>query len=156
MATTRKLSAKTKAEKTPPSGAAGCIGGMCSPKLVHAFKAPAPKGTYDLITQEGPGLFLSGFVSKQGGASGLSGVRLIIDDQIVVGSNFVEARNLGLMQQNPFGLVSLDSVLGSSVLQAITFGWPVPLVFRKSLIVRVTVNEPGVVQILARVIRGSL
>lgn len=128
-----------------------CIGGMCDPQRVQGLKAPARKGTYDLISLEGPGLFLAGGVSKQGGLTGLTFVRLQIDGRGVVDISFAAARNLGFTQQNPLGLV----LLGTSVLQNLTFGWPVPLVFKRSLKLSVVVNETGVVQIVANVLRGT-
>lgn len=152
MATTRKRSAKSAATKIPPTRSSACIGGMCDPQRIQGLRAPAPRGTHKLITLQGPGLFLAGHVSKQGGATGLSFVQLRIDGRSVVSLSFAAARNLGLTQQNPFGLV----ILGSLGLQNFTFGWPVPLVFKRSLTLSVVVNEPGVVQILANVIRGSL
>jgi len=124
---------------------------MCDPQRTQGLKAPAKKGTYDLINLEGPGLFLAGQVSKQGGLTGLTFVRLQIDGRSVVDISFVAARNLGYTQQNSFGLV----LLGTSVLQNLTFGWPAPLVYKRSLKLSVVVNETGVVQILANVLRGT-
>jgi hypothetical protein len=40
-------------------------------------------------------------------------------------------------------------------LKTFTVGFPTPLRFKRSLAVSVTVNEPGVVQILANVIHGA-
>ncbi len=130
----------------------GCIGGMCNPERVQGLKAPAPKGTYNLINIAGPGLFLAAHVTKQGGATGLSFVRLQIDGRSVIDLSFAAAQNWGFTEQNPYGLV----VLGSAGLQNFTFGWPVPLVFKRSLSLSVVVNETGVVQIVANVLRGSL
>ncbi|MBA3343258.1 MAG: hypothetical protein H0T48_15695 [Gemmatimonadaceae bacterium] len=149
---TRKRSAKSAAGTLLPTRPSACIGGMCDPQRIQGLKAPAPKGTHNLITLEGPGLFLAGHVSKQGGATGLTFVQLRIDGRSVVDLSFVAARNLGFTQQNPYGIV----VLGSLGLQNLTFGWPVPLVFKRSLTLTVVVNETGVVQLLANVIRGSL
>ena len=39
--------------------------------------------------------------------------------------------------------------------QNFTFGWPVPLTFKKSLELSVVVNEAGVAQIIGNVIQGS-
>ena len=125
---------------------------MCDPQRTQGLKAPAPKGTHNLITLDGPGLFLAGHVSKQGGATGLTFVQLRIDGRSVVDISFAGARNIGLTQQNPYGLV----ILGNAGLQNLTFGWPVPLVFKRSLTLSVVVNETGIVQILANVIRGSV
>lgn len=150
--TSRKRTARAAKMRSEATRAIPCIGGMCDPQRIQGLKAPAPKGTHSLINLEGPGLFLAGQVSKQGGATGLSFVRLQIDGRSVVDLSFAAAQNLGLKQQNPFGLV----VLGSAGLQDFTFGWPVPLVFKRSLNLSVVVNETGVVQIVANVIRGSL
>jgi hypothetical protein len=152
MATSRKRKSRTAAAQIVATHSAACIGGMCGPQRVQGLKAPAPKGTHNLITFEGPGLFLAGQVSKQGGATGLTSVQLRIDGRSVVDLTFVAARNLGLTQQNPFGLV----VLGSAGLQDFTFGWPVPLLFKRSLTLSVVVNETGVIQIVGNVIRGDL
>ncbi|MBA2707880.1 MAG: hypothetical protein H0U59_08770 [Gemmatimonadaceae bacterium] len=151
MATPRKRSSKSAATQIAPTHSHACIGGMCDPQRIQGLKAPAPRGTHNLITLDGPGLFLAGHVSKQGGATGLTFMQLRIDGRSVVDLSFIAARNLGLTQQNPYGLV----ILGNTGLQNFTFGWPVPLVFKRSLTLSVVVNETGVVQILANVIRGS-
>ena len=147
MAIRRRNATAQEATKENP-----CIGGMCDPQKVQGLKAPAPRGTYSLINLTGPGLFLSGHVTKQGGATGLSFVRLQIDGRIVVDLSFAAAHNWGLTQQNPYGLV----ILGTAGLQTFTFGWPVPLVFKRRLNLSVVVSETGVVQLVANVIRGSL
>lgn len=149
---TRRRRVRAATTQSRGTDAARCIGGMCNPQRIEGLKAPAPRGAHTLVNLEGPGLFLAASVTKQGGATGLSFVRLRIDGQSVVDLSFVAAHNIGLAQHNPYGL----AVLGSSGLQNFTFGWPVPLVFKRSLNLSVLVNEPGVVQIVANVIRGSL
>jgi hypothetical protein len=148
---TRKRGTAADAAQSGATRESCCIGGMSDPQRIQGLKAPARKGTYDLINLEGPGLFLAGQVSKQGGLTGLTFVRLQIDGRSVVDLSFAAARNIGLTQQNPFGLV----LLGTTGLQNLTFGWPVPLVYKRSLKLSVVVNETGVVQIVANVIRGS-
>jgi len=103
-----------------------------------------------LVSLEGPGVFVAAEVSKQGGASGLTFVVLDIDGRNVVNLSYAAARNLGLTQQNPFGI----SLLGSAGLETFTIGWPTPLRFERSLKLSVTVNEAAVVQILGNVIHG--
>ena len=61
------------------------------------------------------------------------------------------ATNEGLTQQNPYGLV----LLHSSALKTMTLGFPTPLRYKRSLNLRVTVNEPAVVQILGNVVHGA-
>jgi len=145
---TRRRSAQ-QVDTTP--GVKCCTGGVCDPQRVQGLKAPAPKGTHTLINLTGPGLFVAGHVSKQGGTNGLTFVRLQIDGRSVVDISFAGAHNLGFTQQNPYGLV----LLGGGGLQNLTFGWPEPLVYKRNLTLSVVVNEPGIVQILANVIRGS-
>jgi len=148
----RKRTSKAAPKPIQLTDRTGCVGGMCGPERVQGLKAPAPKGTYDLVTLDGPGLFLAAHVTKQGGATGLSFVRLHIDGRSVVDLSFAAAQNWGFTEQNPYGLV----VLGGGGLQNFTFGWPVPLVFKRSLKLSVVVNETGVVQIVANLIRGTL
>jgi hypothetical protein len=61
------------------------------------------------------------------------------------------ASNLGLTQNNPRGIV----LLKGGPVQDFTFGWPVPLTFKKSLELSVQVAEAGVLQIVANIIRGT-
>ena len=65
--------------------------------------------------------------------------------------SFSAAANQGLTQQNPYGLV----LLHSAALKTFTVGFPAPLLYKKSLRLSVTVNEPNVVQIVANVIHGA-
>ncbi len=127
-----------------------CLRGVCDPERTQGLRAPAPKGDHVLVSLEGPGVFLGAQVTKQGGASGLTFVILEIDGRNVTNYSFAAAKNAGLTQQNPYGLVFLDS----GPLETVTVGWPSPLRFRKALEVKVTVNEDDVVQILANVIHG--
>lgn len=129
-----------------------CEVGMCNPQRVQGLKTNIKKGsTHKLVSIKGPGLFLAGHVSKQGGANDLTFVSLEIDGKSVVNLSFAAASNLGLTQNNPYGLV----LLKGGPVQNFTFGWPVPLTFKKSLELSVVVNEAGVVQIIGNVIRGS-
>jgi hypothetical protein len=129
-----------------------CAGGVCDPRRTQGLKAPAGRGTHTLITLEGPGVFLGAHVSKQGGTNDITFVVLDIDGRNVTNLSYAAAQNLGLTQQNPYGLVHLMS--GS--IKTMTIGFPTPLLFKRQLRLRVTVNEPGVVQILANVIHGSI
>ena len=103
------------------------------------------------MTLTGPGVFLGAAVTKQGGATDLTFVILDIDGQNVANLSFAGAANWGLTQQNPFGLVLLQS----NVVKTITVGFPTPLLYRRSLRLRVTVNETNVVQIVGNVVHGG-
>ena len=128
-----------------------CATGVCNPQRTQGLKAPAPQGTHLLVNLEGPGVFLGAEVSKQGGANGLTFVILDLDGRNVTNLSYAAAENQGLTQHNPYGLV----LLSSKALKTFTVGFPAPLRFEKSLKLSVTVNEAGVVQIVANVIHGA-
>ena len=65
--------------------------------------------------------------------------------------SYAAAANAGLTQHNPYGLV----LLHSTALKTMTIGFPAPLRYERKLVLRVTVNEPNVVQILGNVIHGA-
>jgi len=127
-----------------------CAPGVCDPQRTQGLRAPAPKGDHVLVSLKGPGLFLAAEVVKQGGASDLTFVILDIDGRNVANLSFAAARNSGLTQQNPYGVVYLQS----DALKTITLGYPTPLRFEKELNLSAKVDENGVVQILANVIHG--
>ena len=129
-----------------------CATGVCDPVRTQGLKAPAAKGNHDLVLVDGPGIFVAAAVSKQGGTNDLTFVVLDIDGRNVTNLSFAAANNQGLTQHNPYGLV----VLHSPVIKTMTIGFPTPLVFKRSLRLSVRVNEPGVVQIVANIIRGSV
>ena len=128
-----------------------CAVGVCDPRRTQGLKAPAPQGTFLLVNLQGPGVFLGAAISKQGGTNDLTFVILDIDGVNVTNISYAAARNLGLLTQNPFGLVLLQSAL----VKTLTVGFPTPLRFERSLRLSVKVSEPTVVQILANVIHGS-
>ena len=116
------------------------------------LKAPAPNGTYALVNLKGPGVFLGAEVSKQGGTNDLTFVILDIDGRNVANLSYAGAINQGLTQQNPYGLVLLQT----PVIKTVTIGFPTPLLYKRSLTLSVTVNEGNVAQILANVIHGGV
>jgi hypothetical protein len=150
MAKKRTVS-KSKPQLAPAPTAIRCASGVCSPERTQGLRAPAPSGTHKLISLKGPGVFLAAEVSKQGGTNDLTFVNVEIDGRNVTSLSFAGAINQGLTQHNPYGL----SVLHSNVLKTFTVGFPTPLLYRTSLELSVTVNEPNVVQILANVIHGG-
>jgi hypothetical protein len=129
-----------------------CTAGVCDPERTEGLKAPAPNGTYALVTLKGPGVFIAAEISKQGGTNDLTFVVLDIDGRNVANLSYAGALNQGLTQQNPYGLV----LLHTASIKTVTLGFPTPLVYKRSLNLSVTVNEPGVVQIVANVIHGGV
>lgn len=122
------------------------------PERTQGLRAPAPQGLHELVTLQGPGTFVSAQVSKQGGANDLTFVILDIDGRNVVNFSLAAANNVGLTQNNPYGLVSVNS--GGNP-ETLTIGFGMPLRFERELKLSVQVNEPNVVQVLANVIHGS-
>lgn len=128
-----------------------CVQGVCDPERTQGLKAPAPKGDHVLVELKGPGIFLGAEVTKQGGDTDLTFVILDIDGRNVTNISYSAARNSALTQQNPYGLVLLQS----AILKNLTIGFPSPLRYKKNLKLSVTVNEDHIVQILANVIHGK-
>ena len=130
---------------------AGCLGGVCDPQRTQGLLSSPKKGDYALVTLKGPGVFLGAEITKQGGTNDLTFVILDIDGRNVTNLSYAAAKNSGLTQQNPYGLV----LLSSAALKNLTIGFPSPLRYKRQLKLAVTVNETGVVQILANVIHGT-
>jgi hypothetical protein len=131
-----------------------CTIGVCDPQRTQGLQAPAPEGEYALVNLDGPGTFVAAAVSKQGGTGDITFVILDIDGRNVVNISYAATKNLGLTQQNPFGLVLLETP-GTATVKNLTIGFPTPLRFEESLRLSVLVKESGVLQVLANVIHGS-
>ena len=144
---------RAKAQTTARQVAAprACSTGVCDPQRTQGLRAPAPSGNHALVTLEGPGVFLGASVTKQGGTNDLTFVILDIDGRNVTNLSYAAAANAGLTQHNPYGIV----LLHSTALKTVTIGFPAPLRYERKLVLRVTVNEPNVVQILGNVIHGA-
>jgi hypothetical protein len=130
---------------------AECEAGVCKPVRTQGLKAPAPRGSYKLISLTGTGVFVGGHISKQGGDTDLTFVILDIDGQNVINLSYAAMRNLGFTADNPYGLV----LLPSTKVDNLAFGFPTPLRYEQSLLLSATVNEDGVVQILANIVHGE-
>jgi hypothetical protein len=134
-----------------------CICGSAAADVAGAERAqglaaPAAQGDHTLVQLRGPGTFVSAQVSKQGGNSDLTFVNLELDGKNVVSASYAALRNWGLTQDNPYGLVLLNS---TGAIKTLTIGFSTPLKFQKELVLSVKVSEPSVVQILANVIHGD-
>jgi len=132
--------------------AAKCAAGVCDPERTQGLKVPVPNGTHVLVSLKGPGVFLGAEVTKQGGTNDITFVVIDIDGRNVTNLSYAAAMNQGLTQQNPYGLVLLQS----GGLKTFTVGFPTPLLYKRSLKLSVTVNEANVAQILANVIHGGV
>lgn len=129
----------------------GCAAWVQEPERTQGLIAPAPQGAHTLVSLQGPGVFISAQVTKQGGTNDLTFVILDIDGRNVVNFSIAAANNVGLTQDNPYGLVLVNA--GSDP-KTLTIGFGTPLAFADELTLGVQVSEPNVVQILANVIHG--
>jgi len=114
--------------------------------------SPASNSTKELVKLEGPGLFLSAEITKQGGNSDLTFVIVDIDGKNLVNISMAALFNQGLTSANSYGISIFRS---AAALETVTIGFPYPLTFKKSFLLKVTVKETGVVQILANVLTAS-
>lgn len=128
-----------------------CLTGVCNPKRTQGLKVKLRKGKYTLVSIKGPGVFLAASITKQGGSNGLTFVNLHIDGKNVTSLSYAAAQNVGLTQQNPYGIV----LLKGGVVDNFTIGFPLPLRFERELQLSVQVNELNVVQIVGNVIAGG-
>jgi hypothetical protein len=112
--------------------------------------APAVMGEHVLVKLRGPGVFVCAEVSRQGDPAGVSFVSLDLDSRNIVSVSFEAVGNWGLTQDNPYGLVRLK---GSGI-DTLAIGYQLPLRFERELVLKVTVQEIGIPQILANVIHG--
>jgi len=148
-----KPNAKPSPKPRPPAlarPAGTCTGGVCEPQRTQGLVSSPGVGDHVLVALRGPGVFVGALVNKQGGNNDLTFIILDLDGRNVVNLSIAAIANLGLNQQNPFGLVLVQSGSGDTV----TIGFPTPLLYARDLKLSVTVREVGVVQILANVIHG--
>ncbi len=126
--------------------------GVKEAERTQGLRAPAPLGEHELVTLKGPGTFLSAEISKQGGTNDLTFIILDIDGKNVVNLSVAALKNLGLTQDNPYGLVLVESPAG---IKTTTIGFSTPLYFNSELKLKVDVKEENVVQIVGNVVHGK-
>jgi hypothetical protein len=112
---------------------------------------PLDPSTHTLVSINGPGKFVSARLTKQGGASGLTFVTLLLDGQVIESRSIAALKNFGLGVNNPYGVMVNTSPAGIDV---VTIGFPQTLSFQNKLELRVQVGEPGVVQMIGTVVAG--
>jgi hypothetical protein len=124
---------------------------VSSAQRTQGLIAPAGMGDHVLVHLKGPGVFVSAQVTRQNNPAGVSFVSLDLDGLNVASLSFEAASNWALTQANPYGIVLLEK----GVISTMTIGYPLPLRFDKELVLKVTVNEMGVAQIVANVLHGK-
>jgi hypothetical protein len=125
---------------------------ILSPRRVQGLKAsPARNKKYDLISEKGPGVFVSAIVTKQGGSTDISQVALYIDGKNVVAITYAGADTFGLDVQNNFGV---KLVKGS--VDAISIQFNEPLHYKKEMRIEFSVGtDIGIAQVLAVAVVGD-
>ena len=106
---------------------------------------------HDLVSINGSGTFVAARMTKQGGTNNITSVELIIDGKTIVGRTYAALDNWGMTQNNPFGVV----LLHGNGIDAVTIGFQQPIKFNNSLILRTSVGENGIVQMIGTVIYGQ-
>jgi hypothetical protein len=114
---------------------------------------PSPKrGRLIAAAVQGPGTFVSAFVSKMGGTAGFTTVYLTLDGNPVVTANFESLSRFGFDRPNPYGVALLA---GDPPSQTVAIGFSAPLSFERSLELAIDVGEPDVGQVAWGLVHGS-
>ena len=134
-----------------PSLAVGNVGAYSS-----GVSDPMPGELYTLIGINGPGKFVSAYVTKQGGATDVTFVELYLDGRLLTSVSMAALRNWNLTQSNPSGLMLLPGATVDSV-DTMAIGFPFPLSFETDLKLQVRIggSDTGIVQILGRVLAAE-
>jgi hypothetical protein len=107
--------------------------------------------TKDLVKLKGPGVFVSMYVTKQGGSNDITQVALYLDGQNVVANTYIGAANIGLGKRNNSGITH-----SAGIVDMISVQFNEPLNYAKELRVEITTgSDSGVLQIVAEVVVGS-
>jgi hypothetical protein len=145
--------AELRSLNTGLSSRSGCCPNVRNPRQSEGLVVnPLDPSTHTLVSINGPGKFVSARLTKQGGASGLTFVTLLMDGQVIEGRSIAALKNWAMTQNNPFGVMVGTSPAG---IDAVTIGFPQTLEFQNKLELRVQVSEPGVVQMIGTVIAGN-
>jgi len=145
--------AELRSLNTTLTGRTDCCTLVKNPRQFEGLVVdPLNPSTHTLVSINGPGKFVSARLTKQGGASGLTFVTLLLDGQVIEGRSVIALKNLAMTQNNPFGVMVGTSPAG---IDAVTIGFPQTLEFKNKLELRVQVAEAGVVQMIGTVIAGQ-
>lgn len=95
-----------------------------------------------LIRLSGSGVFVAARVTKHGGeTTGTTFVNLDIDGINVVADSFQGAKEIGLAQTNPFGVVYLNA---EPCIETLAIGFTTHLRFERELLLSLILNETDV------------
>ncbi len=115
------------------------------------WASPGINKVKDLIKLKGPGVFVSLFVTKQGGINDLTQVAVYIDGTNVVALTFIGARNMGLNKPNNSGILLCDG----SPNDCFTVQFNEPLYYKELRVELSIGSDAGVAQIVAVAITGD-
>ena len=142
---------------TPDVNVANTPGFVFNAQLTRGQSLAPPAGfNVDLVNLSGPGVFISALVVKRGGDLDTTSIELEIDGEIVLSRSILALRNWGLTEMNAFGTVLLSSNSHDNV----SIGFPFPLAFQNSLILRANNAAPlaadeNVLEINGLVVHGK-
>jgi hypothetical protein len=113
--------------------------------------SPTINKKYNLIKEAGPGVFVTGHVTKQGGVNDLTQVALFIDGVNVTAITFIAADNIGLDEQNNSGMK-----LVKGFVDCLSIQFNEPLYFKESCVIEVSIgSDAGIAQIVAIAVIGG-
>ena len=140
-----------------------CTRGVCGPRNEEGH-IPRPEidpliltgadiplsGPHNLVVINGEGSFISAVISKRGGETDNTIVKVKIDGRPVVNWRFKDLQTMGLTKvTNPYGVVLHK---GEDDVKTMTIGFPSPLSFATKLEIKVDVQENNVCRIVANAI----
>jgi len=112
--------------------------------------APGINKVINAIKQKGPGVFVSAFVTKQGGTNDITQVALYIDGVNVVALTYAGADNFGMDEQNNSGIK-----LVKGTVDCISIQFNEPLYYAKECKIEInTGSDSGIAQIVAVAVLG--
>jgi hypothetical protein len=125
---------------------------IIKPKRVQGLVTSLGTGkTINLISAKGPGVFVSAYVTKQGGTNNLTQLALFIDGVNVVAITYAAADNIGLDEQNNSGIKLVNGTV-----KCISIQYNEPLFFSKELRIEIkTGSDGGIAQVVANAVIGS-
>ena len=148
----------TNADPIPVTNV-GPVPSLAVANVRHYFQSvhdPQPATDYTVIGIDGPGQFMSAYVTKQGGATDVTSVELYIDGVRAASVGYASFKNFNLTQGNPSGLMVAPGASVDAIDTAV-IGFPYPLAFKTEmkLMIRVGGSDTGIVQILTNVIAAT-
>jgi len=115
-----------------------------------------PGADYTVVGIDGPGQFISAYVTKQGGATDITSIELYLDGVRAASVSYAGFKNFNLTQGNPSGLMVAPGASVDAIDTAV-IGFPYPLAFKTEMkiMIRVGSSDTGIAQFLVNVIAAT-